>query len=214
MITPKLDHIRSVLCLGAHSDDIEIGCGGTMLKLTENNPDISVHWIVFSGTKDRKTEAITSAEIFLEQSRKKTIEVHQFEDTRFPYTEAQGLKECFAQLSARINPDVIFTHRKNDAHQDHRLISELTWQHFRNNLIFEYEIAKYEGDLGQPSLFSPISEKHKTRKLNTISNVFRSQRDKYWFNADNFEALLRLRGLECQSSSGFAEAFHCAKMII
>ncbi|MEM7068643.1 MAG: PIG-L deacetylase family protein [Pseudomonadota bacterium] len=212
MIHANFDHAHKILCLGAHSDDIEIGCGGTILKLLNANPDISIHWVVFSAIGERKDEALTAANSFLKNAGANKIELHNFPDTRFPYSEANEIKECFSKLASNVNPDLVFTHRKDDAHQDHRLIADLTWQHFRNHLIFEYEIPKYEGDLGQPNLFVSIDETWVKEKIDILMNAFISQQDKYWFTPDNFEALMRIRGLECHSESGFAEAFYCSKM--
>ena len=213
MIPQRFDTLRSVLCLGAHSDDIEIGCGGTLLQLLSANREIAVTWVVFSGIGIRGQEAHKSAEIFLAETHRKDIEVHEFQDTRFPYGQSKAMKDQFARLADKVSPDLVFTHRNHDAHQDHQLISDMTWQHFRNHLIFEYEIPKYEGDLGHPNVFVPLTEDIVSQKIDTLMDTFHSQREKYWFQRQTFESLLRMRGMECHSKSGFAEAFHCRKMV-
>lgn len=214
MISLRPDTIQSVLCIGAHSDDIEIGCGGTILKLLQQNPALNIHWVVLSGNGVRAGEARRSAEIFLESANSARTEVLEFQDARFPYTEAEEIKDYFAALSGSANPDLVFTHRREDMHQDHRLIAELTWQHFRDHMILEYEIPKYEGDLGQPNVFVSLSAEMAKRKIDAIISSFKSQNDKPWFRSETFEAMLRLRGIECQSSTGLAEAFHSRKLCL
>ena len=213
MLSPNFESIRSVLCLGAHSDDIEIGCGGTLLQLLSARPQCEVHWIVFSGEETRATEARTSAAELLASAANKQVVVHRFRDSYFPYIGAE-IKDYFAQLAQKVNPDVIFTHRHGDAHQDHRLIAELTANTFRNHLIFEYEIPKYDGDLRTPNCYVPIDEATARRKVDHLLRHFPSQHEKKWFTADTFHALLRLRGIECNSPTGLAEGFECRKMVI
>ncbi len=211
MIGLQLKKVRTILCLGSHSDDIEIGCGGTILKLLAENNSVDVFWIVFSATEARAGEANRSAELFLEKAHNKTIIVKKFRETFFPYC-ATEIKEFFKKLQSEISPDLIFTHRREDLHQDHRLVSELTWNTFRDHLIMEYEIPKYEGDLGQPNIFVKLSRQTCEQKVATISNTFLTQRTKKWFSEDTFWALLRLRGVE--SNSEFAEGLYCRKMIM
>jgi len=211
MVELQLKKVRTILCLGSHSDDIEIGCGGTILKLFAENNSVDVFWIVFSATEARADEANRSAELFLEKASNKNIIVKKFRETFFPYC-ATEIKEFFKKLQSEISPDLIFTHRREDMHQDHRLVSELTWNTFRDHLIMEYEIPKYEGDLGQPNIFVKLSRQTCEQKVATIFNTFLTQRTKKWFSEDTFWALLRLRGVE--SNSEFAEGLYCRKMIM
>ena len=211
MVELQLKKVRTILCLGSHSDDIEIGCGGTILKLLAENNSVNVFWLVFSATEERAGEANRSAELFLEKAHNKTIIVKKFRETFFPYC-ATEIKEFFKKLQSEISPDLIFTHRREDLHQDHRLVSELTWNTFRDHLIMEYEIPKYEGDLGQPNIFVKLSRQTCEQKVATIFNTFLTQRTKKWFSEDTFWALLRLRGVE--SNSEFAEGLYCRKMIM
>ena len=202
-----------LLCLGAHCDDIEIGCGGTILKLAAAGRKIKVHWVVFSSDERRKQEALKSAEAFLCDLPKKKVTIHRLRDGFFPYIGAD-LKEQFEQLKAEISPDLILTHYRHDLHQDHRLVSELTWNTFRNHLILEYEIPKYDGDFGSPNFFVPLDESTCRRKINTILDAFQSQRGKRWFSSELFSAVLRLRGMEANNSSGYAEGFYCRKAVL
>jgi len=206
--------VRRLLCLGAHCDDIEIGCGATVLGLLARTPGLAVDWVVFSGTPDRAAEARAAAAGFLAGAPNCRVVIHEFRDGFFP-SEAARIKECFNALAADGNaPDLILTHHRQDLHQDHRTIGELTWQTFRNRLIWEYEIPKYDGDLGRPNLFVPITEAQAARKIDIIMRSFRSQAGKAWFTPDTFQALHRLRGIESGSASGKAEAFHAAKTVV
>ena len=202
-----------LLCLGAHCDDIEIGCGGTVLKLTAAGRKIEARWVVFSSDAFRKQEGIECASAFLEKVASKKVEIHGFRDGFFPYQGAE-IKERFEKLKSEISPDLILTHYRNDLHQDHRLISELTWNTFRNHLILEYEIPKYDGDLGSPSFFVPLDEPTCRRKIDTILGAYQSQLGKQWFTAELFSSLLRLRGMEANAPSGYAEGFYCRKALI
>lgn len=201
----------SVLCLGAHSDDIEIGCGGTIFQLVKRYPDCALHWVVFSATGLRAEEARQSALLFA-GSTIRGPHLKTFKDGFMPYFGAE-VKLAFEELKA-ISPDVIFTHNRYDAHQDHRLLAELTWNTFRDHLILEYEIPKYDGDLGQPSIFVPLDAATCKKKVDSIMDTFRSQRDKSWFQPETFYSLMRLRGMECNSPSGYAEAFYSRKLIL
>jgi LmbE family N-acetylglucosaminyl deacetylase len=207
---PTLSH---VLCLGAHADDIEIGCGGTILSLLETAPLLTVTWVVFGAEGVRVEEARRSAESFLAAAAKREIMINGFRDGFFPYTGAQ-IKDTFEALKARISPDLVFTHYRHDLHQDHRLIAELTWNTFRNHLVLEYEIPKYDGDLGVPNLFVPLDEALCRRKIDTILTSFESQQDKRWFSEDLFRSLLRIRGMECNAPSTYAEAFYSRKLVV
>lgn len=203
----------SILCLGAHADDIEIGCGGTLLKLTEQNPNVSVHWVIFSATPPRAREANRSAQIFLRKAHEKRVAIKTFRDSYFPFM-GERIKKYVQQLSRDTAPDLIFTHHRRDLHQDHRLIAELTWNAFRSHLILEYEIPKYDGDMGTPNVYVHLDKAVAGRKVRHICDIFKTQKSKQWFGADTFLALLRLRGLESNSSSKYAEAFYCPKMLL
>jgi LmbE family N-acetylglucosaminyl deacetylase len=203
----------SVLCLGAHSDDIEIGAGGTILHWITSGVRLEVHWCVLSAEGERAIEAKTSAATFLAGASRVQIELASFRDSFFPY-QGTELKEWFAGLKSRVNPDVILTHRKDDAHQDHREVCQLTWNAFRNHLILEYEIPKWDGDLGQPNGYMPIEAKVLERKIELLIDNFGSQRSKDWFDAETFRGLARLRGIECRAPGGYAEAFTLRKICL
>jgi LmbE family N-acetylglucosaminyl deacetylase len=201
-----------ILCLGCHSDDIEIGCGGSILRLAEQYPNCNFHWVVFSAIGVREAEAKRGAELF-GGSRVKTSLFKRFQDGFMPYVGAE-VKAVFEKELKQLSPDLVFTHNGRDAHQDHRLISELTWNTFRDHLILEYEIPKYDGDLGQPSVFVPLEANVYEKKVRCIIDAFESQRSKRWFQPETFMALMRLRGMECNALSGYAEAFYCRKVIM
>jgi LmbE family N-acetylglucosaminyl deacetylase len=202
-----------ILCLGSHCDDIEIGCGGTILKLIENYQNVIVYWVVFSSNEQRAEEATASANLFLKEIETKKIIIKNFRDGFLPF---QGIevKECFEQLKQEFAPDIIFTHHRDDRHQDHRLISELTWNTFRNHLILEYEIPKYDGDLGVPNLFTHLDEAFCHRKIQYILEAFATQNNKQWFTEDTFRSILRIRGIESNSPSKYAEAFYRRKIFL
>jgi LmbE family N-acetylglucosaminyl deacetylase len=208
---PGVESLR-LLCLGAHCDDIEIGCGGTILKLAGER-QLDVHWMVFSSSDQREQEALKSAKLFLRNVAGSKVIIHKFRNGFFPYIGGE-IKERFEQLKAEFSPDLILTHYRHDLHQDHRLLSELTWNTFRNYLILEYEIPKYDGDLGSPNFFVPLDESICRRKIEYILGAFQSQSDKQWFSHDVFSSILRLRGVEANAPSGRAEAFYCRKAIL
>src|SRR3990170_6449341 len=199
------DEPLRLLCLGAHCDDIEIGSGGTILKLMAGRRKLEVHWVVFSSDERRKQEAVKSANAFLADIPIRRVIVHALRDGFFPYIGVE-LKEQFEQLKCEFSPDLILTHYRHDLHQDHRLVSELTWNTYRNHLILEYEIPKYDGDFGSPNLFSPLGSSVCDLKINSILASFTSQGDKHWFTSDLLYSILRLRGMECGSSTKNAEA--------
>lgn len=203
-----------ILCLGAHSDDIEIGCGGTVLKFLTGYPDVEIRWVVF-GADDagRASEAAGSAALFLENAGRKSVEIKKFRDGFFPYIGGT-IKECFETLKRKYEPDLIFTHYRHDLHQDHRLISELTYNTFRNHLILEYEIVKYDGDIGNPNVYVPLSGAVCKRKVDLILKCFKSQKTRHWFTRDTFSSIHRIRGLESNADEGYAEGFYCRKMIL
>jgi len=202
-----------VLALGAHADDIEIGCGGTILHLVERGLVAAATWVVFSGAGERADEAHASGAAFLEGVAEREIVVHAFRDGYLPYAGG-AVKDTFEQLKREVDPDVVLTHRGDDAHQDHRLISELTWNTFRDHLILEYEIPKYDGDMGRPNLFVPLDEPTYRRKIELLRKQFPSQHGKPWFTEDTFLSLMRLRGMESSSPSRHAEGFHCRKLVL
>ncbi|MBV6451635.1 MAG: PIG-L domain-containing protein [Anaerolineae bacterium] len=206
------DREIEVLCLGAHSDDIEIGCGGTISRLIKKFPGLAVHWVVFSSKGIRGDEALESANVFLKDIKNKKILIEKFRDGFFPYM-GDKVKEYFEQLKNDVNPDIIFTHYRQDFHQDHRLIADLTWNTFRDHLILEYEIPKYDGDLGAPNFFVHLDEQTSRAKADHLVLHFGTQTNKHWFTRETFLALLRLRGVESRSPEGYAEAFYCRKVI-
>jgi LmbE family N-acetylglucosaminyl deacetylase len=211
-LTVKAETSLKILCLGAHSDDIEIGCGGTILRLADQYPDCEVHWAVFNAIGIRETEAKRAAQLFA-GSRLRGPLLKTFQDGFMPYVGGD-VKAVFESNLKPLSPDLIFTHNGNDAHQDHRLISQFTWNTFRDHFILEYEIPKYDGDLGRPSVFVPLEREVCEKKIGHLMDAFQSQQTKRWFQPDTFFSLMRLRGMECAASSGYAEAFYCRKLVI
>jgi LmbE family N-acetylglucosaminyl deacetylase len=211
-LQPRRPHGRpfQLLAVGAHSDDIEIGCGATVLQLAAGGFPLHVTWVVLAATGAREREAASSAAAFLKDVEQSTVVLKGFRDGFFPWTGAE-IKEVFESLKGEVAPDLILTPRRDDAHQDHRLVAELTWNTFRDHLVLEYEIPKYDGDLGNPNLFVPLPSAVCERKVELLLDGFPSQRERRWFTPDTFWALLRLRGIESNAPSGFAEAFHCRK---
>lgn len=200
----------SVLCLGAHADDIEIGAGGTILNLIASGVRLDVHWCVLSAGGQRTAEARASAEAFLEGSRTSKIEVAEFEDSYFP-SQTRDIKSWLMDVRGRVLPDVVFTHARLDAHQDHREVNQLTWNVFRDHLVLEYEIPKWDGDVGQPNAYVPLTAKVLERKIGLLHEHFGTQRSKDWFDRETFAGLARLRGMECRAPEHFAEAFTLRK---
>ena len=210
LLKPDETRPLRVLCLGAHSDDIEIGCGASLLQLTAADRPLDVHWVVFSGSQTRAEEALGSAGHWLDQVESRQVDLHAFRDGFFPDDWA-AIKKEFEQLKSAFDPDIIFTHARNDLHQDHRIIHELTWNTFRNHFILEYEIPKYDGDMGSPNFYIPLSEKSARTKVSALMEYFGSQANKHWFCEELFLGLMRIRGMECCSSSGYAEGFYIRK---
>lgn len=202
-----------VLFLGAHSDDIEIGCGGTIIELIHRYPNAQFTWVILGADGDRAEEARSSAENLLMSAREKEVIVTGFRDGFFPY-QGSEIKEFFEAMKKSFLPDLIFTHYRHDLHQDHRLINELTWNTYRDHLILEYEIPKYDGDLGVPNLFVPLEEAVCAQKIGHIFKYFKTQKEHHWFTEDAFWALMRLRGIECGSLTKYAEAFYCRKAVV
>ncbi|MBY0400249.1 PIG-L family deacetylase [Myxococcota bacterium] len=208
----RFDALQKVLFVGAHSDDIEIGCGGTVLKLVDENPGIEILWAVFSAEGGRRQEALRSAEAFLAGAKNPQVVVQDFRSSYFPY-QGEQIKDFFETLKP-FRPDVVFTHFREDRHQDHRVLSDLAWNTFRSHAILEYEIPKYDGDFGSPNFFVPLSEARCRRKAELVMEHFPSQAGKQWFTTDLFLAAPRIRGMECDSPTRMAEAFYSRKLTL
>lgn len=202
-----------VLCMGAHSDDIEIGCGATLLMLAARRPRPEFRWVVWSAADQREREAKRGALRFLGPAAAEAVRVHGFRDGFFP-AQFAAIKEAVEGVAAEFQPDIVFTHTRDDRHQDHRIVSDLTWNTFRRQLILEYEIPKWDGDLGRPNLYVPVSQAIARRKTRSLMGVFGTQRSKDWFSEETFLGLMRLRGMECRAPGGYAEAFLARKMIV
>ena len=202
----------TILCVGAHSDDIEIGCGGSLLHFRQMYPKLKFHWVVFSATGIRELEARKAADLFAAGCEKEIV-LKDYRDGFLPQRGGE-VKDVFEEMKSHVSPDVIFTHWSGDAHQDHRLISELTWNTYRNHLILEYEIPKYDGDMGRPNVFVPLDAPFYEQKVDYLCQAFESQRSKPWFSRETFLGLMRIRGMESNSPSGYAEAFHVRKVAI
>lgn len=213
MIPTRLEPLQTVLCLGAHSDDIEIGCGATLLNLIRTHPGLTVWWVVFTAEGKRAREAKASARDFLVGVGQSKVITKPFRNGFFPaqFTE---IKEYFETLKKQVQPDLIFTHYRDDRHQDHRVISDLAWNTFRNHAILEYEIPKYDGDVSAPNFFVPVDEPTCTRKVELLMKHFGSQQNKHWFSPDLFRGLMRLRGIEAASTEHYAEAFYSRKLVL
>ena len=202
-----------ILCLGAHSDDIEIGCGGTLLRVLEEHPGSDVTWVVLSATPEREKEARASAADFLEHAGKQNVIVKDFRESFFPYVGAD-IKAFFEVLKKQVTPELILTHRRADRHQDHRTVAEFAWNTWRNHLVLEYEIPKYEGDLEPPNVFVPLTAQQAKRKVELLMKHFGSQRSRSWFRPETFDGLMNIRAIECNAPGGFAEAFHGYKLVL
>jgi LmbE family N-acetylglucosaminyl deacetylase len=213
MISCNLKRVKRVLCLGAHSDDIEIGCGGTLLQMIEQSKSIEFYWLVLCANPERTMEARSSANAFLARARRKTIVVKPFRDGFLPYL-GSPVKQCFEELKKVFTPDVIFTHCRHDLHQDHRLVCELTWNTFRDHFILEYEVPKYDADLRSPNFFVPLSDAQSRKKVNNLMRYFTTQRNKRWFREELFYGLMRLRSAEAASPTRYSEAFYCRKALL
>jgi LmbE family N-acetylglucosaminyl deacetylase len=203
---------RTLLVVGAHADDIEIGCGATILRLVQDHPQLQVRWVVLSGIGEREMEARKSAEAFLAGAATATVDVHGFRDGFFPSLHAE-VKEVFEGLKD-VRPDLILTHHRDDLHQDHRIVAELTWNTFRDHLVLGYEIPKYDGDLGRTNVYVPVTEELAVRKVDLLAKHFPSQATRSWFDRDLFLSLMRLRGMEAKAESNFAEGFYGPKVVL
>lgn len=201
-----------LLCLGAHSDDIEIGCGGTILRLIEETPDLEIRWVVFSANPTRATEARASAADFLEGVGAQRVDVLAFRDGYFPFHGAE-IKDWFEGLKREFDPSIVLTQASADAHQDHRMLAQLAYNTFRNHIVLEYEIPKYDSDLGNPNFFIPVSRAQMRRKLDLLAKHFPSQHGRGWFTDETFMAVARLRGIGCNAPEGLAEGFYARKVV-
>ena len=208
----RLERRPTILCLGAHCDDIEIGCGGTILRILQTRRDVAVCWVVLSSNKKRAGEATAAAELFLKRARARTVRIEAFTDGHFPYQGAE-IKRYFESLRRAISPSIIFTHYRNDRHQDHRMVSDTTWQTFRDSMILEYEIPKYDGDFGVPNVFAHLDASTCERKIRYIVRSYKTQRAKPWFTDETLRAIMRLRGIESRAPR-YAEAFYGRKLTL
>jgi LmbE family N-acetylglucosaminyl deacetylase len=204
--------IRRILCIGAHCDDIEIGCGGALMELARRRPDVEFDWLVLSGDDTREQETRRAAQQLLGKVATVRVEVARFRISHFPY-QGSEIKDYLEQQKPRLKPDLVFTHFLHDRHQDHRTLAELTWNAFRDHLVVEYEIPKYEGDLAHPNLFFALSPELVERKVGCLMECFTSQLSHPWFRPEVFRGLMGLRGVECNSPTGYAEAFHARKVL-
>lgn len=205
--------VREVLCLGAHCDDVEIGCGGTLALLRAARPDVRIKVVVFSSDALRRRESEAALERLAGGEGPLEVRCLGLQDGYLPASWG-SIKEWFAEIRSTCHPDLVLTHWEGDRHQDHRLVCELTWNTFREHLILEYEIPKYDGDLGRPGLYVPLPKETVAHKTGTLLECFASQAAKPWFTAETFCGLMRLRGLECRAASGYAEAFHTRKLLV
>jgi LmbE family N-acetylglucosaminyl deacetylase len=211
VVSCSISRMRRVLCVGAHSDDIEIGCGGTVLELIRQNPEREFYWAVFSGDRERRTEARASARAFLKGAVVRKIRTAGFRISYFP-VRWEKIKDLFEQIRAEFNPDLVLTHYRQDRHQDHRVLSDLAWNTFRDHVVLEYEIPKYDGDLGTPNVYMPLSQEICQKKVQYLCRFFQTQGNKHWFSEDTFLSLMRIRGIECASTTKYAEAFYGRKI--
>jgi LmbE family N-acetylglucosaminyl deacetylase len=214
-LSPELGRGRApgILLIGAHADDIEIGCGGTVQWLLEKYPKARITWVVLSASKAREAEARRAARRLLARALAPKVIVAGFRDAYFP-AQFEKVKEFFDDLKRQVQPDIVFTHQREDLHQDHRVVGELTWNSFRDHLILEYEIPKFDGGLGSPSVFVPLTRAQVQRKIRLLMSVYGTQRSKRWFTEETFAGLMRLRGIECNAPAGYAEAFYGRKLLL
>jgi len=209
----KTGSSSSILALGAHCDDIEIGCGGTLLALRESLPEAKIHWVVFTSSEVRRKETLESIRMLFGESGPDLIRMESFRDGHLPY-QASAVKDIFEELKREHTPDLIFTHYRHDLHQDHRLVNELTWNTWRDQVILEYEIPKYDGDIGQPNVFFPLTAAQAERKTGAILQAYQSQAGKRWLDEETLRGMLRIRGMESNASERYAEAFHGRKLVL
>jgi LmbE family N-acetylglucosaminyl deacetylase len=212
-ISRPADRALSVLCLGAHCDDIEIGCGAALLHLLSDERPVNVKWVVLSSTPERQRETRESASRFLRNAAQSSISFGDFPNSFFPYC-GDRIKQYLLEQRETFAPDLVFTHFGRDAHQDHRIVAELTWNLYRNHVVLEYEIPKYDADLVSPNVFFSVSREVCDQKIDILLTCYESQRNKQWFDEETFRALLRLRGVECASDTAYAEGFHARKLVV
>ncbi len=212
-LVPRRSDRLKVLCLGAHSDDIEIGCGGTMLRLLSECDDVEVDWVVLGSNGRRDEEALISANKFLGNATRKHVVVKNFKESFFPFVGGE-IKAYLEEQKTKVSPDIIFTHYRRDLHQDHRVVAELTWNTYRDHLILEYEIIKYDGDLGTPNVLVHLNKEICRRKIKILMSCFKTQTNKDWFTTDAFLSLLRVRGIESKAPDKYAEGFYCGKLVV
>ncbi len=201
----------SILCVGAHCDDIEIGCGATLRVLQGRGQRLMIDWVVLSGSGERRKETQRAMRLLVRPRCRGELRFGDFPDGRFPAAYAEIKRFC-ESLKDRPNPDLILCHERQDRHQDHRVVNEMVWSTFRDHMVLEYEIPKWDGGLGQPNVYVPVAATDAASKVDALMKSYASQTDKHWYTRDTFMALLRLRGLECRSPSGYAEAFHGRKL--
>jgi LmbE family N-acetylglucosaminyl deacetylase len=206
------DGPRHLLALGAHADDIEIGCGGTLLRLVAERSPLRVTWVVCCATPERAREAQRSAEAFLAGVEQPRVVVESFRDGYLPHAGA-ALKDFFEELKQEVSPDLVLTHHREDRHQDHRVVSDLTWNTWRDNAILEYEIPKFDGDFGAPNVFFELPAAVVERKIELVLRHFPTQQGKHWLTPDLLRAVTRIRGMECVAAEGHAEAFYGRKLL-
>ncbi len=204
---------NQVLVLGAHCDDIEIGCGATLVDLAERSPDLKFHAIIFCSDPEREKECRKGLRTLLGEKADLTMDFGGLRDGFLPY-RAEEAKQFLIDKATGLSPSLIFTHSYNDLHQDHRFVCEITWQVLRDGLLLEMEIPKYDGDLGRPNVYFPLSQQAVEKKISTLMTCYPSQLTKQWFKDETFEAMLRLRGVECKADTGMAEAFYASKIIL
>ena len=200
----------SLLAIGAHPDDIEIGAGGTLLSLAESNPGLQARYVVLTGTERRQQEARAAAHAFL-PTADLTVELNGLPEGRLPGVWHE-VKEALELVARSCSPDVVIAPSRGDAHQDHRTIAEIVPTVFRDQLCLAYEITKWDGDLGRPSVYFPLSGETAMRKVELLHKHFPSQQNRDWWDDQVFLGLARLRGMECRAP--YAEGFFCTKSII
>jgi LmbE family N-acetylglucosaminyl deacetylase len=206
-LTP-FNSVRRILAIGAHSDDVEIGAGGTILRLLRERADLHVTWVCLSGGgTEREAEARNSAAAFAPNADFRCL---AFADRYFPSQHLE-IKRAFDDLKS-VEPDLVLTHSMDDRHQDHRVVNELTWNAFRSHQVLEYEIPKWDGDLQRPNVYVTLDKPTMDRKVELLLTHFASQRGKHWFDDETFRSLARLRGLE--GNARYAEAFVARKLVV
>jgi LmbE family N-acetylglucosaminyl deacetylase len=204
---------QRVLCIGAHCDDIEIGCGGALLQLQKRGGNLTIDWVVLTGEESRRAETAAAMKLLVEPAFRGELVFGGFPDSRLPTVYGE-LKDFFGPLRARFKPNLVFCHDKHDAHQDHRLVNEMVWGAFRNHLILEYEIVKWDGGLTTPNTYVPLDRDVIDRKVDVLMRTYGSQRSKDWFTPETILAVTRIRGVECRAPSGHAEGFFARKIVL